>query len=113
MVRRTRSGPELVTSASVTLLAHLRQHVGSDTARKKSLRAHVQRATGKPLDRGNLHRYLRGQHEIRLDLVIPILRWMQLEGLIKPCSKKTGLFVYCQRLKTTKNMAKKPFAKAA
>jgi len=105
-----------VTPASLTLLAHLRQHIGTDAARKKSLRAHVQRATGKPLDRGNLHRYLRGQHQIGIDLVIPMLRWMQIEGLIRPCGIKTGLFVYTQRLKKQVNAEKKTakaFAKAA
>ena len=96
-----------MTSSSRTLIAHLAQHIGHDAARKRSLRDHLSQATGRCLHRSYLHRCLAAQREPGLDIVIPLLRWMQLQGLIVPCPKKRGLFAYTRRLKNTAKAAKK------
>lgn len=88
-----------MTAATKVLLAQLRQHVGDDAARRKALLAHCSSKLGRPIHRGTLHKYIHGQREPGADLLIPIMRWLQLEGVIKPGAKAVGLFIYTRVLR--------------
>lgn len=97
-----------MTKATTVLLAQLRAHVGHDVVKKKSLRNHIGRATGRPMDRKSLSRYLAGAVEPGADVLIPMLRWLQLEGVIIPTKKDVGLFAYANPMKRNLAGLKKP-----
>lgn len=97
-----------MTKATTVLLARLRDHVGNEVAKKQALRAHIGKATGKPMDRKSLSRYLAGKVEPGADVLIPMLRWLQLEGVIVPTAKSVGLFAYSNPVKKPKRGTKRP-----
>lgn len=89
-----------MTAATKTLLAHLRQHIGSDSAKRKALHLHCCEKIGRTLSRSALHKIIYAESEPGADLLIPIMRWLQLEGVIKPGAKAVGLFIYTRPLRT-------------
>lgn len=95
-----------MTTATKTLLAQLAAHIGNDGAKKKSLTAHVEASTKRKLHRSMLHNYLHGRVQPTMDNAIPIMRWMQMEGLIVPLPKQHGLFAYTATVKTPASGAK-------
>ncbi len=95
-----------MTAITKTLLAHLRQHIGTDPAKRKALLEHCNAHLPEPMHRGTLHKYIHGQQEPRTDTAICIMRWMQLEGVIKPGAKSVGLFIYTKPLKLEKTRKK-------
>lgn len=83
-----------MTAATKFLLDQLRQYVGADSTRRKSLYDHLCEKIGRTVSRGTLHKILAGDQEPKADFLIPILRWLQLKDVIKPGTKAQGLFVY-------------------
>ncbi len=92
-----------MTAATTVLLAHLRQHIGTSSERRKSLYQHCCEKSGRTLSRSTLHRIILGVSEPGADLLIPIMRWLQLQGVIRPGAKAVGLFIYTKPLNPEKN----------
>lgn len=97
-----------MTRATTVLLAQLRGHIGTDATRRESLSTHIAKATGRPIERTMLWRYLNAKTEPGADVLIPMMRWMQLQGIITPTKKAVGLFAYSNPLKKTKTSVKTP-----
>lgn len=86
-----------MTRYTTFFLQALRKHIGSDPVRRKSLIVHCEKAMGRKMHRGTLSRYLMCNREPGADVLIPMQRWAQLEGLITPAAKEIGLFEYATK----------------
>lgn len=102
-----------MTTAVKVLLAHLRQHIGESAEKRKALLEHCNHALARPMNRSLLHKYIHGHVPPGGDTLIPIMRWLQLEGVIKPGARTVGLFIYTKPLKSQKKAAIAPKRKRA
>jgi len=101
-----------MTQATKILLTMLAQHVADQPEKKRALLAHCQQATGRPLYRSMLLKYLRLRGQPTADFLLPILGWLRLEGVIMPSKDPHQLFFYTTKLKPASKSAR-PASKAA